>query len=160
MVATLKKPRMNEGGSGNHGCRGAFWVHFWALKKNTGLSKIAFISYKKSYLKTLSADDDRSELPKMGDQTFSFVHKSLEYCRQNPDLVPQFLDVADFEVDLNGYEPVRSLYQPLLQITDALSDTMKLSGSEAYTAALIFYNAKSSGLIQFCSQTVFFSNLN
>jgi hypothetical protein len=29
----------------------------------------------------------------------------------------------------------------LLQITDALSDTMKLSESEAYTAALIFYNA-------------------
>jgi hypothetical protein len=48
--------------------------------------------------------------------------------------------VAAFEVVLKGFETIRSLYQPLLQITDALSDTMKLSGSEAYTAALIFYN--------------------
>jgi hypothetical protein len=92
------------------------------------------------YLKTLSPDD-RAELPKMGNKTFSFVQKSLEYCRQNPDLVPQFLNVADFEVDLGGFETVRSLYQPLLQITDALADTMTLSGSEAYTAALIFYSA-------------------
>jgi hypothetical protein len=77
----------------------------------------------------------------MGNKTFSFVQKSLEYCRQNPELVPQFLNVADFEVDLDGFETVRSLSQPLVQITDGLADTMTLSGSEAYTAALIFYSA-------------------
>ena len=33
------------------------------------------------------------------------------------------------------------MYQPLLQITESLSDTMTLSGSEAYSAALMFYNS-------------------
>jgi hypothetical protein len=42
--------------------------------------------YPMPYLKTLSPDD-RAELPKMGNKTFSFVQKSLEYCKQNPDLV-------------------------------------------------------------------------
>jgi hypothetical protein len=75
------------------------------------------------YLKTLAADE-RMELPKMGDKTVGFVQKTLEYCRENPELVPTFLNVADFEADLRGFETLRSLYQPALQLTDALADTM------------------------------------
>jgi hypothetical protein len=97
------------------------------------------------YLKTLSADE-RMELPKMGDKTVSFVRKALEYCRENPELVPSFLNVADFDADLRGFETLQSLYQPTLQITDALSDAMLLSGSEAYTAALTFYNATKNAV--------------
>lgn len=97
------------------------------------------------YLKSLSAED-RMELPKMGDKTVSFVQKTLEYCRENPELVPSFLNVDDFGVDLQGYETLRSLYQPVLQISDALLDTMLLSGSEAYMAALIFYNATKNAV--------------
>jgi hypothetical protein len=81
-------------------------------------------------LKTLSPEE-RHDLPKMGDKSVAFVQKAIEYCRENPELVPQFLDM----------EAVRPVYIPLLQIGEALSDTMILSGSEAYTAAFIFYNA-------------------
>lgn len=91
------------------------------------------------YLVTLSPDD-RRQLPKMGDKTVSFVQKAQEYCTQNPDLVPQFLDVAEFDVDITAYEQIRSIYQPLLQVTDSLWDTMLLTGSEAYSASLSFYN--------------------
>jgi hypothetical protein len=97
------------------------------------------------YLKTLSAAE-RMELPKMGDKTVSFVQKTMEYCRETPELVPSFLNVADFEADLRGFETLRSLYQPVLQISDALADTMLLTGSEAYTAALIFYNATKNAV--------------
>jgi hypothetical protein len=92
------------------------------------------------YLVTLSADE-RKELPKMGDKTVSFVQKTQEYCKQNPDLVPQFLDVDALNIDVEAYEQIRSMYQPLLQITDSLWDTMILTGSEAYSASLIFYNS-------------------
>lgn len=97
------------------------------------------------YLKALSPEE-RRELPRMGDMTFGFVQKALNYCRQNPELVPQYLDVDEFEIDFQGYQRVRSLYQPLLQVTDALSDTMTLSGSEAYSAALVFYNSSKSAM--------------
>jgi hypothetical protein len=53
MVATLKKPWMNEGGAGEHGSRCAFLVRFWAVKKNTGLSEIAFINYKNLFIKSM-----------------------------------------------------------------------------------------------------------
>jgi hypothetical protein len=92
------------------------------------------------HLKTLSPDD-RHELPKMGDKTVSFVQKALEHCRQNPDLVPQFLNVNELALDVQAVETFRSLYRPLEQITDGLSDTIILAGSEAYTAGLMFYNS-------------------
>ena len=91
------------------------------------------------YLVALSPDD-RRELPKMGDKTISFVQKAQEYCSQNPDLVPPFLDVGEFDVDITTYEQIRSMYQPLMQITDTMRDTMLLTGSEAYSASLMFYN--------------------
>lgn len=94
-------------------------------------------------LKTISPAE-RQELPKMGDKTVAFVTKTLEYCGSNADLVPPFLDVGAFTVDVNAVESLRSVYQPIAQIADALNDTMLLSGSEAYTGALIYYQAVRS----------------
>ena len=94
-------------------------------------------------LKTLSADE-RMELPKMGDKTLPFVQKSLEYSKSNAEIVPPFLDVEAFKVDVDAVTTIRSIYQPLSQIADALNDTMLLSGSEAYAGALVFYTAAKS----------------
>ena len=95
------------------------------------------------YLKSLSAEE-RHDLPKMGDKTVSFVKKALEYCTLNSEIVPAFLDVNAFKVDVQAVESIRAICQPLEQITEALNDTMLLSGSEAYSSALIFYNAAKS----------------
>jgi hypothetical protein len=92
------------------------------------------------YLATLSPAE-RKGLPKMGNKTVGFVQKAQEYCKQNPDLVPQFLDVDEFNTDVTAYDQIRSMYQPLLQITDSLWDTLLLTGSESYSAALKFYNS-------------------
>jgi hypothetical protein len=91
-------------------------------------------------LATLSPDE-RKGLPKMGDKTVSFVQKAVEYCKQNPDLVPPFLDVAGLDSGQQSFEQLRSLYQPLVQITDSLWNTMLLTGSEAYSDSLKFYNS-------------------
>jgi hypothetical protein len=97
------------------------------------------------HLKTLSPDE-RRELPKMGDKTVTFVQKALEHCRECPDLVPQFLDVNGLASDVDAFESIRTLLQPIVQLGDALSDTMTLAGSEAYTAALAFYNATKNAM--------------
>jgi hypothetical protein len=52
------------------------------------------------------------------------VQKTLEHCRENPELVISFLNVDDFDVDLQGFETLRSLYQPVLQIGDAYLDSI------------------------------------
>jgi hypothetical protein len=85
--------------------------------------------------------EERQELLKMGDKTIAFVQKSLEHCKSNPDLVPPFVNVNELAVDLAAVETIRNIYQPMLQITNALSDTMAFSGSEALSASLIFYSS-------------------
>ncbi len=96
-------------------------------------------------LKTLSPEE-RMEMPKMGDKTVSFVQKTLEYCRQNPDLAPPFLNLDELAKDVAAVVLLRSLFQPLSQINDGLSDTMMLSGSEAYSGSLMFYNSSRNAM--------------
>jgi hypothetical protein len=96
------------------------------------------------HMKTLSPEE-RQELPKMGMKTIGFVQKGVEHCQQNPDLIPAYLNVDELVTDFKTAELLRSMYQPLLQVTEGLADTMTLSGSEALSGVLIFYNAVKYG---------------
>jgi len=86
-------------------------------------------------------EDERHALPKMGDKTVAFVNKNLEYAKQNPRVVPGFLDMVEFEKDVVAATDLRKVLIPLQQLVEKLDDTTMQAGSEAYTAALIFYNA-------------------
>jgi hypothetical protein len=99
------------------------------------------------YLKTLSTEESR-QLPKVGDKSIAFVAKTLEYCKSNPELVPRFLDVKEFIADVRAMEILRLYYATLLQITDSLSDSIIMAGSDAYAAALMFYNT-----VQYAAKT-------
>ena len=88
--------------------------------------------------------EDKNELPKMGDKTIAFVTKAMEHCESNPDLVPPFLDTEEFKKDMKAIETLRSFYSPLEQVTGMLSDSMILAGSDAYSAALMFYGSVKS----------------
>jgi hypothetical protein len=90
---------------------------------------------------TVLTVQERSELPKMGDKTVAFVQKSLEYGQKNAHLVPSYLDLEAFQVDTDAVQELRALAQELTPLTDALNDTLTLSGSEAYQGALVFYNS-------------------
>lgn len=88
---------------------------------------------------------DRQEIPKMGDRTVGFVLKALDYARLNPELVPSFLDVGDLVVDLEAVRVLREFQRTLAPLVEALDDSILLSGSEAYQAALVFYtNVKTA----------------
>ena len=86
-------------------------------------------------------EEERHVLPKMGDKTVAFVNKNLEYAKQNPRVVPAFLDMVEFEKDVVAATDLRKVLIPLQQLVEKLDDTTMQAGSEAYTAALIFYNA-------------------
>jgi len=85
--------------------------------------------------------DERQALPKMGDKTVAFVNKSFDYANLNPRVVPTFLDMAEFGKDVNAVNALRKVLIPLTQLFEKLDDTTLEAGSEALTAALIFYNA-------------------
>lgn len=90
-------------------------------------------------LKTLG-DQDRRELPRLGDKTAEFVRKAFEYSGLHPDLVPGYLDRSAFETDLGALARLRTLERELAPVSLALEDSILLAGSEAYQAALLFYN--------------------
>jgi hypothetical protein len=91
------------------------------------------------HLKAINGTE-KHDLPKMGEKTYSFVVKALEHCEQNPELAPQFLDLPEFSRDVAAVEKLRAFNAPLTQIVDQLTDTITMAGSDAYAAALMFYN--------------------
>ncbi|HTH57854.1 MAG TPA: hypothetical protein VL728_17525 [Cyclobacteriaceae bacterium] len=93
-----------------------------------------------SRLVTLS-DEERQTLPKMKDGTVAFVQKALDYCQTNPEFVPVYIGVGDLEIDLTAVKDLMRIFRPLQQITQAVEDSMMLAGSEAYVAALAYYNS-------------------
>ncbi len=87
---------------------------------------------------------DRRELPKMGDKTLAFVAKALDYAQANPSLCPPYLDVAEFQKDMATVQLLQGLLRPLSQVADIVDDSLMLAGSEAYAAALVFYQSAKS----------------
>ena len=101
---------------------------------------IQTISDNLPQLVSLTARNKRS-LAKMGDKSVAFVNKSLEYVNQNENLVPPFLDKAEFAKDVELINNLTSVLFPLQQLVEKLDDTATQAGSEAFGAALTFYNA-------------------
>ncbi len=92
------------------------------------------------YLIALSADE-RHALPKMSDKTISFVDKALIYASSNPEFAPPYLNKSELSKDVTAVETLNGFSKQLAQITTGLDDTIMLAGSEAYVAALSYYNS-------------------
>ena len=85
--------------------------------------------------------EERQSLRIMGDKTLAFVQKSIEYAKANPALVPAYLDMNEASKDFELTHDLYSILQKVNTLQRALEDTMLVAGSEAYDAALIFYNS-------------------
>jgi hypothetical protein len=86
-------------------------------------------------------NDEKESMPKMGDKTVAFVTKATEHAEANTKLVPAYVDVAELRKDLNAIELLRPIFNGVNQIAKSLEDTMMIAGSEAYIAALAFYQS-------------------
>jgi hypothetical protein len=80
-------------------------------------------------------------IAKMGDKTVAFVSKVKDYTTSNPEFVPNFLNVADFIIDVNAVNALSPVAKSTKQISDDLNDTLMLSGNEALLAALTYYKS-------------------
>lgn len=83
---------------------------------------------------------ERQMLPKMADKTLPFVKKSIEYAENNKKLVPSYLNITELKTDLQLAQDLDNLLKLVKPLTEMLEDSAMASGSEAYTAALGFYN--------------------
>jgi hypothetical protein len=91
------------------------------------------------------AQGEANELPTMGDKSYAFVFKALEFAKQYPEYAG-LIDVAEFEKDVNAVSLLREFYVPLSQLTKKVHDTMTLAGSEAYVSGLTYYGTSKEGV--------------
>jgi hypothetical protein len=91
------------------------------------------------------AQGEARELPLMGDKSYAFVVKAVEYAKQYPEYAA-LIDVPEFEKDVNTVGLLREFYVPLSQLTKKLQDSMTLAGSEAYVAGLTYYGSSKEGV--------------
>ncbi|MDD3320939.1 MAG: hypothetical protein PHS59_05795 [Paludibacter sp.] len=98
------------------------------------------IELMKPYAITIGAAE-RSELAKLGDKTLAFVEKTKTHSADNPLLRPAYFDYDEFSIDFSDYQNLRPLSKLIEQLLNYTDDTMMVSGSEAYIAALSFYNS-------------------
>jgi len=85
--------------------------------------------------------DERREMAKMGPRTSDFVNSTMGYMRAMPQYLPGFVDIEEFQRDLDAVRLLRAFQHQLDQCGDMVGDSLMLAGSEAYAAALSCYDA-------------------
>ncbi|TAF77865.1 MAG: hypothetical protein EAZ53_01240 [Bacteroidetes bacterium] len=85
--------------------------------------------------------DERKSIPKMSDKTQPFVEKALDYAQSNPEFTPAYMSVPELQIDMKAVQDLTAVLQLLQPMCDNVNDTTMLSGSEAYLAALTYYNS-------------------
>lgn len=90
------------------------------------------------YLVNLTPEE-RTKLPKMSDKSVSFVSKVMEYIKTNPDLIPPMMDKEEMEKDFKLNQSLQPVFKILKQLSENVSETLMLTGHEAYAQALLYY---------------------
>jgi hypothetical protein len=109
-------------------------------EKNEIANLINQINQKLPFFINLT-QEERINLPKMGDKTIPFVEKALELAQTNPNLVPPYINVEELRKDFELSNKLREILNLVGQLYEKLSDTYMAVGSEAYISALSFYNS-------------------
>ena len=90
---------------------------------------------------------ERQALPKLGDKSKAFVTKALELATQNQGFLPRDFDVEEMRKDVQLYEDLSAIRQALAKLFELVDDSLVVTGSEAYIAALTIYTyAKNSNV--------------
>lgn len=83
---------------------------------------------------------DRIKLQKMGDKSIAFVEKAIQFANDRPDLVPPYLDVAEFQRDYTLAKQLKELFNQINPVVEKISDTYLAAGSDAFSAARKLYS--------------------
>lgn len=85
--------------------------------------------------------DEKQGLPKMKDGSEPFVAKALSYAEANPQFVPPYTNMPELRKDFALVQQLTLIMQQSHIFQEKVNDTATAVGSEAYVAALGFYNS-------------------
>ena len=90
------------------------------------------------YIHPLS-NEDRQSLFKMGDKTLATVVKTQSYTVTNPEFVPNYMNLTEFNEDVTVANQLCPILDLVNQLATDINDTAMLAGSEALEQALMYY---------------------
>jgi hypothetical protein len=85
--------------------------------------------------------EERQSLPKLGPKSERFVCAAASMVVADSNFLPRSFDDAAFQGDVQLYTELYDIWQQLDRLTQQVSDTLLMAGSEAYTGALVVYKA-------------------
>ncbi|MFY0605536.1 MAG: hypothetical protein JXR10_02405 [Cyclobacteriaceae bacterium] len=85
--------------------------------------------------------EQRKTIPKMSDGTEPFVSKVMDYATSDPQFAPPYMDVPEMKKDFDAVGDLLPILRTVDQVQSNISDTTMMAGSEAYVAALSYYNS-------------------
>lgn len=89
--------------------------------------------------------EDRRKLLKMGDGSEPFVSKVMDYAVSDPQFLPPFVQIAELKKDWEAVTARLPIFRTVQQLENNLSDTVMLTGSEAFEGSLSYYNSVKLG---------------
>jgi len=85
--------------------------------------------------------DHKRELKTLGDRSLPFTDQAFLYATQQPKLVPEYINMAEFSKDINLFKQSKELIKMLSVILERLNDTSIAAGSDAFSTARKFYDS-------------------
>ncbi|MBN1112675.1 MAG: hypothetical protein JXA53_07135 [Bacteroidales bacterium] len=93
--------------------------------------------------------EDRKSILRLGDKSQAFVDKAYEVAKLDTNIVSNFVDINEFEIDKATIKQFKPISLRLQKLTSDINDTEAIAGHEAYFAALqtymLFKNAAKIG---------------
>ena len=111
------------------------------------LDALKFINEKLPDLVTLTKEEITA-LPKIGQNTHSFVLESLKAAENNPELVPKDVEIDEIKKDVALIQAISRILNPLKKLEKKLEDNALLAGSEAYLPSIAIHNAMKADAIR------------
>jgi len=84
---------------------------------------------------------DRKRKNGVGIERQGFIKRALELAEENPEFLPHYVPIDDFENDYQYFTGVRALYDLCKQISEIIWNICIEAADMVYTDALEYYNA-------------------
>lgn len=98
------------------------------------------IETKLDFLVGISPQERRG-LPKMRVRNKVFTEDVINAMRYAPQFLPGYISLAELERDMELFEQLNELLSILRRLSQKMEDTQILAGTEAYSTALVAYQA-------------------
>ena len=86
-------------------------------------------------------NQERQELPKLGEKSVGFHEKCKAYMASNPEFMPGFIAAAEIAKDETLRAQIMQFAPNLDTLCEAVADTMMVLGSELLMADLAYYQS-------------------